>query len=105
MTDINLAGGAYVWESLPDSYKSIVKEVTEKYFPELRAGLREDEEKAKMALIEKGMKIMEQSPEFIAEVKGRINELYQKMVGKYYPDWLLKGVLDIRNQCRASLQK
>ncbi len=115
MTDVEKAGGAYapailllkkeVYDSLPDEYKKIIKEIINKYLPELRKGLREDEEKAKMALIEKGMKIMEQSPEFIEEVKGKMNELYQKMVGKYYPQWLLNGILQIRNECRATLQK
>ena len=115
MTDVEKAGGVYapaillikkdVYDGLPEGYKKIIKEVTSKYFPQLREGLRKTEEEAKKALIEKGMKIMEQSPEFIKEVQEKMNELYQKMAGKYYPQWLLNEVLQIRNECRASLQE
>jgi TRAP-type C4-dicarboxylate transport system substrate-binding protein len=115
MTDVEKAGGAYapailllkkdIYDALPEDYKMIIKETVNKYLPELREGLRKDEELAKQALIEKGMKIMEQSPEFIKEVQEKVNELYQKMVGKYYPQWLLNGILQIRNECRASLHK
>jgi TRAP-type C4-dicarboxylate transport system substrate-binding protein len=115
MTDVERTGGVYapailllkkeIYDALPEDYKQIIKEVTEKYFPQLREGLRKTEEEAKKALIEKGMKIMELSPEFIKEVQGKANELYQKMAGKYYPQWLLNEILNMRNECRTSLQK
>jgi TRAP-type C4-dicarboxylate transport system substrate-binding protein len=115
MTDVERTGGVYapailllrkeIYDALPEDYKKIIKEVTEKYFPQLREGLRKTEEEAKKALIEKGMKIMELSPEFIKEVQGKANELYQNMAGKYYPQWLLNEILNMRNECRTSLQK
>ena len=116
MTDVAKHGGAYapsllvldkrVYDSLSPEFQKIMKEEAERIFPPLRRVLRQDEAKAREALLKRGIKIMDIDPEVIQDVRENKSKLlYKDWEGKYVPAEFLRAVIQARDECRIELKK
>ncbi|MDD5224049.1 MAG: TRAP transporter substrate-binding protein DctP [bacterium] len=90
-----------VFDTLPPEYQKIVKETCQKFIPELRNMIRQDEEKACAGLKKYGIVGYDVDPEYFKKIRANALTLYDKFADQYYPRWLLAGVLNILQQYRV----
>jgi len=116
MTDATRHGGAYapavlvlkkdVYDSLPPDVKITMRRVLKKMFVSLREKFRADEERARRALLARGMRMLEFKPEVLYDIKTKRSLIiYRDWKGKYFPDWFLDNILDAQKSCRSRLAR
>lgn len=88
------------FEKMPADLQKIFVDAWNKYLPELAVAIHADEKKAQQAMQGNGITITDGSPELIAELNKKSQQVYSEFVGKYYPQTLLDQVLQYRDEFR-----
>ncbi len=91
------------FDGLPPALRDIFMDASNKYFPRLTPIIRRDNEKALEGFIKQGIKVLKPTPEIEEQNERQARELYEKLGDKYYPKWLLAGILSARARFRAGL--
>ena len=89
------------YDSLRPELRGILQESIDAHFPQMRKKLRADEEHARKMLLQRGIKTMDTSREFLEGAKDKAYLLFEDWEGKFYPEWLIQGVLKARDECRG----
>ena len=89
------------FQSLPPDIQNTVRQAMDFILKPLRVIVRDEEEKACRILVRRGMKANKSSPEFIAELKRRSNQLYYKYADKEYRRELLQKIIDRLREFRS----
>lgn len=114
MSDAARHGGAYapavlvlkkdVYDSIPPDIRKTMQRVFREMFSTLRRQFRADEERARRALLARGMRTLEFKPEVLYDIRTRRSlVIYRDWKGKYFPDWFLDEILDAQKSCRSKL--
>ncbi len=82
------------FDGLPPDLQNIYREANKIYMPKLTPMIRKDHEKALKGFIKEGIKVLKPTPEEEKEIYRVTRETYEKLGDKYYPEWLLKEILD-----------
>ena len=113
MSDVNQSGAIYApglvllkkesWDKLPEDLKLLMKKQISDNIKSLREQMRKDEALSQKELIKKGVQMIHYDQAFVDDVHKKAMSVYDDWKGVYYPDWLLQGILQARNQCRVEL--
>lgn len=93
------------FNGLPQDLREILLDADKKYFPKLTPIIRRDHEKALEGFIKHGIKVLKPTPEIEEQNEREAREIYEKLGDKYFPKWLLAGILSERAKFRAGIVK
>lgn len=98
--------GAFVikkdlYDSLPDEYKDIIKKGADEFFPRFVSDVRRETEESISALNKFGIKKVAMSESTVSEFRNRMRKVYEGLIGKLYPQYLLTQVLSTLAQFRV----
>ncbi len=91
------------FDGLPPDLRDIFLDASKKYFPRLTPIIRRDHKKALEGFIKHGIKPLRPTPEIEEQNEREAREVYEKLGDKYYPKWLLTGILSARARFRAGV--
>ncbi|UCD85689.1 MAG: TRAP transporter substrate-binding protein DctP [Deltaproteobacteria bacterium] len=101
------AGGVVVtkefFDGLPQDLKDIFLDASKIYFPKLTPVIRQDHEKTLEGFRKQGITVIEPTPEVEEQLEREAREIYTKLKDRYFPQWLLAGILNARARYRAGL--
>ncbi|UCD83708.1 MAG: TRAP transporter substrate-binding protein DctP [Deltaproteobacteria bacterium] len=89
------------FDKLPPDLQNIYREANRIYMPRLTPMIRKDHERALEGFLKEGIVALKPTPEMEKEMDKIALETYKKLGDKYYPEWLLKEILDGLEKFRA----
>lgn len=93
------------FNGLPQDLREILLDASDKYFPKLTPIIRRDHEKALQGFKNYGIKVINPTPEVEEQNEREARIIYKRLEDKYYPQWLLAGILNELARFRAGAVK
>jgi TRAP-type C4-dicarboxylate transport system substrate-binding protein len=90
-----------VFDSLPDEYKEVIRKGADEFFPQFVREVRRETEESISALNKFGIKKVTLNESTVSELRNRMRKVYDSLIGKLYPQYLLTQVLSTLAQFRV----
>lgn len=94
-----------VFDSLPETYREVIMRGAGEFLPKFLAQVRKESEDSISALNKFGIKKVVLKDETVTEIRARMRGIYEKLIDRLYPQYLLATVLNTLAQYRIEKKR